>query len=528
MIYIIGLGLNLDDVTLKAHNILCGASTVVVKTSLIKPYRYFKDNNIYNITLDDIFIKSHDFDELNINICNKILSVYANITDKPNANITNANITDTKNAELTVKENVYTTDKANTNITAKPNANITAKSENDKYLCYAVGGDGVSDKSVGCLIKVLKEGNIPYKIIAGIGYDSAAIAATVGYLNSKYTISATDYVEKQYFNQTYNALLCISEVYDRYIASELKLRLLKGYGESIDVIMYSNTNIEYCKLCDIDKLLSYDYSTTLIIKEQDLLTKEVYNFNDLLEVVYRLRGINGCKWDMAQTHMSIRSNAIEEAYELAEAIELDDIDKQIEEAGDVLLQGVFHAVIADGAGEYDYLEMLTVLCRKLITRHTHIFGNIKADNEKEALLAWENAKGEEKNYKSYYDRMQAIAYTLPGIMESYKLQKIAAKVGFDWDCAEPAIDKVIEELNELKEAASQDKEMESGDLLFAAVNVIRLYGIDPELAIKRSNKKFKERFKYIEDMATSKGRKLSDMTLDEMDKLWTESKAYLK
>ncbi|MDE6550402.1 MAG: nucleoside triphosphate pyrophosphohydrolase [Clostridia bacterium] len=258
----------------------------------------------------------------------------------------------------------------------------------------------------------------------------------------------------------------------------------------------------------------------VIAIEPVALTQRVrFNFPDVYRIMKILRGEGGCQWDMAQSHESIRSNMIEEAYELVEAIDNRDIDNMEEECGDVLLQSVFHAVMAEEGGEFDICDVITRLCRKLIDRHTHIFGDVKADNAEQALIAWDNAKAKEKKYTAASSKMDSVGKAMPALIKAYKVGKAAAKVGFDFKDAVRAGDKVGEELAELLSADDTHIEDEGGDLLFAVVNVLRLKGVEPEVALKGATDKFIKRFKYLEVRTD-----ISSASDKELDRLWQEAK----
>ena len=240
--------------------------------------------------------------------------------------------------------------------------------------------------------------------------------------------------------------------------------------------------------------------------------------------MHRLRADDGCEWDRAQTHESIRINLIEEAYELVDAIDQKDVAAMKEECGDVLMQAVFHAEIAQKNGEFNYMDMVTGLCRKLIDRHTHIFGSNHASNADEALVFWEAAKKKEKHYASASDQMDRVPKNLPALLFAEKIQKYAKKVGFDWDDVEGAYQKIAEETEELRCADSAHRTEEGGDLLFAVVNALRFYKVEPELALREANKKFMRRFSAVESEVKSSGREMTDCTLDELDAIWNKVK----
>ena len=259
----------------------------------------------------------------------------------------------------------------------------------------------------------------------------------------------------------------------------------------------------------------------------DFERKEKYNFNDLLRIMEILRAPDGCMWDREQDHQSIRQNFIEETYEVCEAIDEQDTEHLKEELGDVLLQVVFHAQMEKEKGVFDIEDVADGVCKKLIFRHPHIFGTVEVASSEEILRNWDELKRKEKHQKTDTSALESVAKSLPGLIRAAKLQKKAAKVGFDWDGPQGALDKVAEELDEVRRAAQGDgdPEGEIGDLLFAAVNVCRMKKVPPELALNATTEKFIRRFSHIEEAARAQGRNLRDMTLREMDALWEEAKA---
>lgn len=251
----------------------------------------------------------------------------------------------------------------------------------------------------------------------------------------------------------------------------------------------------------------------------------MYNVNNLLRIVKVLRGPDGCPWDKKQTHNSIRQHVIEEAYEVVDAIDNDDIDNLVEELGDLLFQVVFHAELGSEEGYFNINDVLTNVCKKMYSRHPHVFGDVKANNADEALESWESSKQKEKNLNTYTDNLKNVPKALSPLSRSYKIQKRAAEVGFDWPDVEGAILKIKEELLEFTEEYDNndaDKmEAEFGDLLFALVNMARFLKINPDVALNRTINKFIDRFEYIENNST---KDLKHMTLTEMDELWEKSK----
>lgn len=259
----------------------------------------------------------------------------------------------------------------------------------------------------------------------------------------------------------------------------------------------------------------------------DFQQKETYDFNDLLRIMEILRAPDGCMWDREQDHQSIRRNFIEETYEVCEAIDEEDTEHLKEELGDVLLQVVFHTQMEKEKGVFDIGDVADGICKKLIFRHPHIFGSVEVSSSEEILRNWDELKRKEKHQETDTAALQSVAKSLPGLIRAEKLQKKAAKVGFDWDRAEDALDKVAEELDEVRRAmqGDGDPEEELGDLLFAAVNVSRHLEIDAERAMEKACNKFTNRFAQMDQMAREMQKSLSDLSLEEMDALWEKAKS---
>lgn len=248
--------------------------------------------------------------------------------------------------------------------------------------------------------------------------------------------------------------------------------------------------------------------------------------NRLLAIMARLRDPEqGCEWDLAQDFASIAPYTIEEAYEVADAIERDDMAALKDELGDLLLQVVFHARMAEERGLFVFGDVADAITAKMETRHPHIFGDAP-DQGQSREERWERLKAEERRAKGASSALDGVALALPALMRAEKLQKRAARQGFDWpDPAGPAA-KVIEELDELAEAGTDaERQEEAGDLLFAAVNAVRAYGVAPEEALRAANAKFERRFRGMEELAKERGTDFAALSLDEQDALWRDVKA---
>ena len=256
--------------------------------------------------------------------------------------------------------------------------------------------------------------------------------------------------------------------------------------------------------------------------------KEKYTVEDLRAIMTILRRPDGCPWDREQTHESIRRDLIEETYEVIEAINKGSAEMLAEELGDLLMQVVFHAEIEREKGVFDFDDVADGICKKLILRHPHVFGEVTVSGTDEVLKNWDAIKMATKRQKTATEAIESIPRELPALMRAEKVQKKAAKVGFDWPDVSGAFQKICEETAEVKTALA-DKDPaackeELGDLLFAVVNVCRFAGVDAEEALTAATDKFSSRFSHVEKRAGESGRKMEDYTLEELDRFWEEAK----
>ncbi len=256
----------------------------------------------------------------------------------------------------------------------------------------------------------------------------------------------------------------------------------------------------------------------------DFQYKDSYDVNDLVEIVRILRSPGGCPWDAEQTHESIRRDFLEETYEVAEAIDEGSTEHLKEELGDVLLQVALHTRIEEEQGNFNLNDVADGVCKKLIYRHPHVFGNVSVSGTGEVLTNWDALKRKEKHQATHTDALNSVARSLPALWRAEKVQKKAKKAGFDWPDVSGALDKLSEELTEFKAAVAENSNVEEelGDLLFSAVNAARFVKVDPETALQKATEKFIARFRRVEELAGD--RPMEDMDLAELDKLWEQAK----
>ncbi|MFA4884532.1 MAG: nucleoside triphosphate pyrophosphohydrolase [Desulfotomaculaceae bacterium] len=377
----------------------------------------------------------------------------------------------------------------------------------------------------------------------------------------------------------------ITQVYSRLVAADVKLTLLEIYPPEHQVTVVRGAGIpglekiKKIPLCELDRLAWVDHLTSVFVPELGRETWDVgreenkdykfgqavgdngeleeqgeveviqvyedddaseaanisegglhtlYPLDSLVNILARLRGEGGCPWDREQDHRSLRPYLLEETYEVLEAIGEEDAYKICEELGDLLLQIVFHAQIADEESYFNMNDVIEGISEKMIRRHPHVFGSVAVKDSKEVIINWEKIKAEEKAGNKPASLLSSVAKSLPSLMHAVRLQEKAASVGFDWPDYRGALAKVREEIVELESAISSSKpveiERELGDLLFSTVNLARLLGIDPETALLETSGKFVRRFVFIEKMAGLAGRDLRSCTLSELDEWWENAK----
>lgn len=403
-------------------------------------------------------------------------------------------------------------------------------SKNYLDIIYAVPGHPlVAEKSVDILIKLCKKNNIKFKILPAVSFvDALMESLLLDPVEGLKIIDAFD-IKNQVMDKRIGTI--ITQVYDKFIASEVKLNLMNYYKDDTEIFFVRAAGIEGLEeirkipLYELDRQHNIDHLTSVYIPK---VSNNNYDFMDLLDIMDKLRGEDGCPWDKEQTHTSLKKYLIEESYEVIEAIDNKDVDMLIEELGDVLLQVVFHSQIGKEDGFFEIKDVIQSICDKMINRHPHVFSDLEINNSNEVLENWDKIKSMEQGNETYTDSIRHIAKTLPALMRADKVQKKAAKVGFDWDNVEDAMKKIIEEYKEIEDVYKSKNKVkileEIGDLLFSVVNVARFLDIDPENALNYSIDKFINRFQYIEDEVISMGRNLDNMSLEEMDELWKEAK----
>ncbi|HIR07056.1 MAG TPA: nucleoside triphosphate pyrophosphohydrolase [Candidatus Pullichristensenella stercoripullorum] len=462
-IIVIGCGFRREQLTLEAIEAIEGADKVLLRTGRCGLRDHLVEKGVAFETLDALYERAEDFDEL---------------------------------IRLTTQ------------------AVLDASREGS--VAYAVFD--VRDVSVQALLKT----GADVRVIAGPPAEEGLWAFAEGATDCW---AASEW-ETWTLHADRNAL--IREVDTRELAAEVKLKLMDCYPEESEIyVRAGNGGVEKTSLVELDRLPAYDHRLSVLVPAQRELTKlERYGFDELNRVIHILRSPGGCPWDRKQTHETLRTNLVEEAYEAVDAIDREDMDALYDELGDVLLQIVLHAEIAREHGDFTIGDVTTAITHKMIFRHQHVFGSAKADTADEVLDLWQKVKKAERHQQTQAEVLRSVTRSLPALMRAEKVQKRAADVGFDWENARAAFYKIGEEAEELSRAVEDGGgvEEEAGDLLFAVVNVLRLLKLDPEIALNRATDKFTARFAEMERLILADGKSLAEMTLADMDAYWDRVK----
>ncbi|MCQ6281876.1 nucleoside triphosphate pyrophosphohydrolase [Bacillus sp. EB600] len=412
-------------------------------------------------------------------------------------------------------------------------AEILLKKAETEEVVYGVPGHPlVAERTVQLLLE--RGSNAGVKVIIGGGQsfvDALFQALKIDPIDGFQLLDGTS-LKAEDFQQSQH--IFISQVYDQFVASEVKLTLMDRYPDDYPVTIVTaagskEEEISQVSLYELDRHVKVNNLTSVYVppvKDEKILLK---NFSKLREIIAVLRGPEGCPWDKEQSHESLKKYLIEETFEVIDAIDSGDINHLIEELGDVLLQVMLHAQIGEDEGYFSIDEVIEGISEKMIRRHPHVFGSTKVENTEEVLQNWQEIKKKEKG-EMEESILEGVSLSMPNLIRAFELQKKAAKVGFDWQEITPALEKVKEELQEFEAELSEMSEQsefakkEFGDLLFAFVNVARFLKIHPEEALFATNEKFIRRFRFIENQVAKSGRAFTDFSLQELDKFWDEAK----
>jgi len=401
----------------------------------------------------------------------------------------------------------------------------------EQGVTYAVPGSPmVADLSVTLLLTEAKKHSMPVRVIEGLSFVSMMSRALGQPITQDWVlVDSLNLMNLEVPDYPPTKPAIITNLTSREQASELKLTLMANYPDEYPVTLVhaagSNAEIiEPVELWQIDRTVHIGGLTSLYVPPLEAGR----SFEDFQQVIARLRAPDGCPWDREQTHLTLRAHLLEEAYEVLQALDEEDPEHLKEELGDLLLQIVLHAQIASEDQEFNMTDVLLGISQKLIRRHPHVFGELDLKDADAVIVNWEKIKAGERKQRGEEQvkgMLDGIPLALPALTQADQIQRRAKRVGFDWQTVEPVIAKIHEELAELEAAETEEeKQAEAGDLLFAAVNLIRWMGIDPEFALRECNARFKRRFGYIEQHAIAQGRTLQELSFEEMDALWNEAK----
>jgi tetrapyrrole methylase family protein/MazG family protein len=410
-------------------------------------------------------------------------------------------------------------------------ADVLDRAQTGQDVVFAVPGSPmVAEKTVGLIRTGARERQVPLRILPGMSFFEL-LCNRLG-VDPQQGLTIVDAQEVADLPAELLTGLGITQVFNPFIASELKLNLMERLDDEASVVVarhlgLPDETLDSVPLYELDRRPDFDHLTSVYVPPR-LSRQETFSLDPLVDVMARLRSPGGCPWDNEQTHATLRRYIIEEVYEVLEAVDEQDPAHLCEELGDLLLQIVFHARIAEENGDFSMQDVVDTVTEKLIRRHPHVFGDTSVRDAAEVIVNWDAIKRREKTVKPR-SALDGVPKGLPALLRANKLQLKAAKVGFDWDDIAPVWDKVAEELAELREAAQSGEkgkiEDELGDVVFAVVNLGRFLGIEAEVALNGTNNKFMRRFQQVEDAIKAKGLKWKELDLAAMDVLWEEAKA---
>ncbi|MGB8954030.1 MAG: nucleoside triphosphate pyrophosphohydrolase [Tumebacillaceae bacterium] len=407
---------------------------------------------------------------------------------------------------------------------------VLAQAKEIGSVVYAVPGHpGVAESTVQLLRRQGPAQGVEIEIGPGHSFlDELLTAVGVDPNDGMLLLDGTD-LQARRLNPNLHTI--ISQVYSCDVASDVKLTLMSQYPDEYEVTVARAVGIEGMErieqvpLYEIDRLDWIDHLTSVYVpatEEERVIHRQFWKF---VEIIAALRDPDtGCPWDLKQTHKSLRPYVLEEAYEVADAIDREEPLDLADELGDLLLQIVLHAQVASEEGTFDIHDVIQAVTDKMIRRHPHVFAQAEAETAEDVVVNWADIKAQEKADKGVVEEslLDSVPASLPALNAAYKIQKKAASVGFDWDDVSCVYQKVKEEITEIEE--TEDKTGELGDLLFAVVNLARFLKVDPEEGLARTNRKFRRRFAYIEERLREQGKTPQESTLEEMDRLWDEAK----
>lgn len=397
-------------------------------------------------------------------------------------------------------------------------------------VVYAVPGDPfVGEATVAALIEEARSPEVSVSIVHGISFIEPCLGiAGVDALDGLFLCDALDLASAYHPPFPPDTPALVGQIYSRMVASDVKLTLMNQYpgDHTVHLLQGAGTSgeaIESMPLMELDRHDDFDPLTALLVPALENPSA----FERFQDTVAHLRAPEGCPWDREQTHKSLRSHIMEESYETLQAIDDEDMAALREELGDLLLQIVLQVQIATEESYFSMPEVIAGIQEKLIRRHPHVFGDLSVEDVDEVLHNWESLKESERSEAgSSKGLLDGVPTNLPALAQAEEIQDRVVRVGFDWPAIDGVLEKIQEELEEIASAQGEEQiAAEVGDLLFAVVNYARWLGVDPESALRSANLRFRGRFSAIEAKAHSQGKKFSELSLEQMEELWQETKA---
>ncbi|ERT61886.1 MULTISPECIES: nucleoside triphosphate pyrophosphohydrolase [Megasphaera] len=400
----------------------------------------------------------------------------------------------------------------------------------DTDVVYAVPGSPVvAEKTVQLLEAAGNRAEVTVEVLPGMSFlETLYTRLRLDPVNGLTVIDSSDIASLL----PPAAPVIVTQIYDRKVASDVKLALMDIYGDEYEALLVYHISlpdeaVRPVKLYELDRLETIDHLTSLVLP-RPASPSLPFDLTPLVSVMARLRGEAGCPWDKAQTHKSLRRYLLEEVYEMLDAVDAGDDEGICEELGDILYQVVIHARIGEERGLFSAQEIVDHVTTKMIRRHPHVFGEKSLENSSGSVLNWDRIKQGERRQRHQH-LLDGVVKGMPALLESLKLQEKSAKVGFEWPEDASVWDKLEEELSEWREALGENDadhaEEEAGDVLFVLANLCRRHKIEPECALHRANSKFRRRFSHVEECVLRSQRKWEDYTLAELDRFWQDAKA---
>jgi tetrapyrrole methylase family protein/MazG family protein len=481
-LYIVGLGPgDAGQLTRQAWEVLSTAKEVFLRTRVHPTVPHLPKSPIYH-SFDELYEEAEDFKQVYTAIVDRLLS------------------------RLTAGEEVV----------------------------YAVPGDPmVAEGTVTRLLSICREKQIDVRVVNGVSFIEPTLAALgIDALDGLQLVDATELASAHHppLNPDFPAL--VAQLYGRRLASEVKLTLMNQYPDEhpVTLIHAAGTpeqRLEAVPLYEMDRQ-AMAHLTTLYVPRYDPAPEAVTSFEGFQETIAHLRAPDGCPWDREQTHQSLRPNLLEETYEVLEAIDDNDPEHLLEELGDLLLQVVLHAQIAVDEGEFRMADVIRHIDAKIKRRHPHVWGNVEVNGDAEKVIAnWEQIKAQEREAKGQSERslLDGVSAILPALAQAHEYDARARRVGFDWSSERGVVEKVHEEIGEILTATTTEEHFrEIGDLLLVIAVWARWLKVNPEDALRAANRRFYERFTYIERKMRQQGRALESLSPEELDALWSEAK----